>query len=398
MALNYMNLVFVASNLWPTSSIYGLVFKKLRMSKGSKLQNLLDILKLFFHLGIVAFGGPAAHIAMIHKEVVDKRKWMDEEHFLDLVGATSLIPGPNSTEMVIHCGYHRGGVKGLFVAGISFILPACVLTGILAYLYTQAAQIPNFEAYMIGIKPVVLILIFQALQKLWKKAIKGYELGIVALLVLILGFTEMGEVAALFTGTLFGFILLKSKNAFKLNSIALPSIFWVFAKIGSVLFGSGYVLIAYLQDEIVVKRAWLTSAQIADAVAIGQFTPGPVLSTATFVGYLLGEGWGAVLASVGIFLPSFLFVLMLNPLIPKMRKSKNFSLLLDSVNAGAIGLMAYALYPLGKVAFINPIGITIFFITIAVLWKFPKISSLKLVTLGITLGVVLVNTFPAYSI
>lgn len=353
------------------------------------MKSLTEIIKLFFHLGLVAFGGPAAHIAMIHKEVVDKRKWMDEEHFLDLVGATSLIPGPNSTEMVIHCGYQRGGVSGLFAAGISFILPAVVLTGFLAYLYTLAFQIPNFEAYMIGIKPVVLILIFQALQKLWKKAIKGYELAIVALLVCLLGFTGISEVFALGMGTIFGFMILKIKESVSSSSmsIALPSIFWVFTKIGSVLFGSGYVLIAYLQDEIVERRGWLTSAQIADAVAIGQFTPGPVLSTSTFIGYLLNGSSGAILASIGIFLPSFLFVLILNPLIPKMRQSKHLSLLLDSVNAGAIGLMAYALYPLGKIAFLNPIGIIIFLITLLVLWRFPKISSLKLVTLGISLGI-----------
>jgi chromate transporter len=355
------------------------------------MNKLNEVFKLFFRLGIVAFGGPAAHIAMIHKEVVDKRKWMDEKHFLDLVGATSLIPGPNSTEMVIHCGYQRAGFSGLVIAGISFIFPACVLTGLLAYLYTLAYQIPNFEAYMIGIKPVVIILIFQALQKLWKKAIKGYELAVVAMLVLVLGFTGMSEIFSLLIGASFGFILLKSKSSFKLNSVALPSIFWLFTKIGSVLFGSGYVLIAYLQDEIVEQRAWLTSAQIADAIAIGQFTPGPVLSTSTFVGYLLGGGWGAVLASIGIFLPSFIFVLVLNPLIPKMRNSKNFSLVLDSVNAGAIGLMAYALYPLGKISFINPIGIAIFIITMIIVWKFPKISSIKLVSLGILLGVSLVH-------
>ncbi len=337
----------------------------------------------------MAFGGPAAHIAMIHKEVVDKRKWIDDKHFLDLVGATSLIPGPNSTEMVIHCGYQRGGIPGLIIAGISFIFPACVLTGILAYLYTLAYKIPNFDSYMIGIKPVVIILILQALQKLWKKAIKGYELALVAIIVLGLGFSGIGEVYALFVGAVIGFIILKTKDSSGINSVALPSIFWVFTKIGSVLFGSGYVLIAYLQDEIVENRGWLTSAQIADAVAIGQFTPGPVLSTSTFIGFLLNGGWGAVMASIGIFLPSFIFVLILNPLIPKMRNSKNFSLLLDSINAGAIGLMAYALYPLGKVAFVNPIGIIIFIIFSSVLWKFPKISSLKLVSAGILAGVIL---------
>lgn len=355
------------------------------------MKNFSEILKLFFRLGLTAFGGPAAHIAMIHKEVVDERKWMDEEHFLDLVGATSLIPGPNSTEMVIHCGFQRGGVLGLFTAGISFILPACVLTGILAYLYTLAIKIPNFEIYLIGIKPVVLILIFQALKNLWKKAIKGYELAFISLVVFALGFSGIGEVYALLVGGILGFLLLKARSTFNKQLVAAPAIFWVFIKIGSVLFGSGYVLIAYLQDYIVEKNAWLTSAQIADAVAIGQFTPGPVLSTSTFIGYLLGGGVGSVMATIGIFLPSFLFVLLLNPLIPKLRSSKNFSLLLDSVNAGAIGLMAYALYPLSKVAFMNPIGIVVLIITAALVWKRPKTSSFQLVTAGIFLGAICVK-------
>ncbi|MCY4644023.1 MAG: chromate transporter [Bacteriovoracales bacterium] len=353
------------------------------------MQNLIEIIKLFFHLGLTAFGGPAAHIAMIHREVVHKRKWMDDEHFLDLVGATSLIPGPNSTEMAIHCGFHRAKVPGLLASGISFILPACVLTALLAYLYTLALRIPHFEATMLGIKAVVIVLIAQALQKLWKKAVRGYELGLVAALVLALGLSGIGEIYALFIGATFGFGLLKIKNDVTLKSVAFAPVFWVFAKIGSVLFGSGYVLIAYLQDEIVEKRAWLTSAQIADAVAIGQLTPGPVLSTSTFVGYLLNGGWGAVAASIGIFFPSFLFVFFLNPLIPKMRRSKNLSLLLDSLNAGAVGLMAYALFPLGKVAFGDPRGILVFVLTLLLLWKIPKISSFKLIGFGFISGLIL---------
>ena len=199
-------------------------------------------------------------------------------------------------------------------------------------------------------------------------------------------------------GSIFGFIILKVKSSFSLKSVALPSIFWVFTKIGSVLFGSGYVLMAYLQDEIVEKRGWLTSAQIADAIAIGQFTPGPVLSTSTFVGYLLSGFEGALLASIGIFLPSFIFVYALNPLIPKMRNSKNFSLLLDSVNAGAVGLMVYALYPLGKVSFSDPLGAAIFIIVGLFLWKFPKTSSIKLVTLGILLNVLSVFIKPVLNL
>jgi chromate transporter len=323
---------------------------------------------------------------MVHKEVVDKRSWMSEEHFLDLVGATSLIPGPNSTEMVIHCGYHKGGVRGLFAAGISFILPACVLTGVIAYLYTEAVKLPSFDMYTIGIKPVVIILIAMALKKLWGKAVKTTELAIIAVFVIALCFIGVPEVVSLFIGGILGFILLKAKNNYSLNSIAVSSIFWVFLKIGSVLFGSGYVLIAYLQDEIVDARGWLTSSQIADAVAFGQFTPGPVLSTSTFIGYLLGNTPGAILATVGIFLPSFIFVLILNPLIPKMRNSKNFGILLDCVNASAVGLMAFALYPLGKTAFNHPMGIIIFISLIAVVWKWPKISAIKLVLIGLLSG------------
>jgi chromate transporter len=350
------------------------------------MNNLMEIVSLFFKLGLVAFGGPAAHIAMVHKEVVEKRNWMSEEHFLDLVGATSLIPGPNSTEMVIHCGYHKGGVKGLFGAGIAFILPACVMTGIIAYLYTEAIKFPSFDMYTIGIKPVVIILIGMALQKLWGKAVKTTELAIIAVFVIALCFIGVPEVMALFIGGFLGFFLLKSKDHFTLNSIALSSIFWVFIKIGSVLFGSGYVLIAYLQDEIVDARGWLTSAQIADAIAFGQFTPGPVLSTSTFIGYLLGNTSGAVLATIGIFLPSFIFVLFLNPLIPKMRNSKNFGILLDCVNASAVGLMAFALYPLGKTAFIHPIAIVIFVGLIVIVWKWPNVSAIKLVLIGLASG------------
>lgn len=360
------------------------------------MNNLKEVIKLFFHLGVFAFGGPAAHIAMIHKEVVDKRKWMDEDHFLDLVGATSLIPGPNSTEMVIHCGYQRAGILGLFASGIAFIFPACLLTGILAYLYTMAYQIPNFENYMMGIKPIVIILIAQALQKLWKKAIKNYELAIIALIVIALCLLGISEIYSLFIGAFLGFSLIRIKDNFQKNSIDLFSIFLVFSKIGSVLFGSGYVLIAYLQDEIVNQRQWLTNAQIADAIAIGQFTPGPVLSTSTFVGYLLNGSYGAIVASLGIFLPSFLFVLVLNPLIPKMRNSKSFSILLDAVNASAVGLMAYALVPLSKISFSNIQSITIFIIACLLVWKFPKISSIKLVSFGIFSGIAMTMISPLF--
>lgn len=357
------------------------------------MRHFSEILHLFLRLGIIAFGGPAAHIAMIHREVVQKRQWMDEEHFLDLVGATSLIPGPNSTEMVIHCGYQRGGVLGLITSGVSFLLPACLLSGILAALYQQALQIPNFESYLIGIKAVVIILIFQALRKLGKKALKNYELMFVAGFTLILGLADTPEVYALFVATLIGFIILKAKSQRRLMSIEPLSIFYVFAKIGAILFGSGYVLIAYLQDELVHQRGWLTSAQLADAIAIGQLTPGPVLSTSTFVGYLVGGSAGAFAATIGIFLPSFLFVLLLNPLIPKMRASKNLSLLLDSVNAAAVGLIAYAIYPLGKTSLLDWKGALTLVVCGLLLWKWPKLSSIHIVVIGFGIGAGLTQVF-----
>jgi len=350
------------------------------------MEKLKEVFKLFFHLGLVAFGGPAAHMAMIHREVVQKREWMTDQHFLDLVGATSLIPGPNSTEMVIHCGFQRAGVKGLLTAGLAFIIPACLLTTLLAHLYTLAYEIPDFEAYMIGIRSVVIVLILQALQKLGKKAIKNYELLLVSILSFILALAGSTEVTALFLAGLVGFAILKWRESSSLKSVSLLSLFWVFTKVGSILFGSGYVLIAYLQSELVDTRAWLTSAQLADAVAIGQLTPGPVLSTSAFVGYLLQGGWGAFLASLGIFLPSFFFVFLLNPIIPKMRSSKHFSYFLDSINAAALGLMAYALYPLGKVSLTSLSGLSIFLIILLLTWKFPKLSSPKLVALGFILG------------
>lgn len=352
------------------------------------MTRLFEIISLFTRLGIIAFGGPAAHIAMMHKEVVEKRGWMNEEHYVDLIGATSLIPGPNSTEMAIHCGFQRGGIKGLVAAGLSFILPACLLTGLLAYFYVSFSHYPDFEKYLVGIKPVVLILIFDALRKLWKKAIKTKELLIVSALVLALSFTSLGEVLSLFAGALVGFLYFRFKPQGGLKAVEPFSVFLVFAKIGSVLFGSGYVLIAYLQHELINQRGWITAGQLADAIAIGQFTPGPVLSTSTFVGYLVGDVWGAVAATVGIFLPSFVFVLILNPLIPKMRQSKNFSILLDCVNAGAMGLMAYALVPLSQVSLTDKIGVITFIICGALYFKFSKqFTSVRLVALGAILGV-----------
>jgi len=329
-------------------------------TKGS----LKEVAGLFLKLGFIAFGGPAAHIALMEDEVVHKRKWMDRQHFLDLMGATNLIPGPNSTQMTMHCGYERAGVAGLFTAGLGFLLPATVITGVIAWLYAAYGQLPEVEPFITGIKPAVLAIIAGAILKLGKKALKGLELGILGVLVLGASLAGVNEILALLgagaAGMIFfhfrhgsdgkanaatGFLLVNA-SASGLSAITTLKVFWTFLKVGAVLYGSGYVLFAYLDAEL-VARGWLTRAQLIDAVAVGQFTPGPLLSTATFIGYQLTGPWGAVAATAGIMLPSFLLVLFLNPLIPRMRKSSLLSHFLDSVNMAAVAVMLAVLIGMG---------------------------------------------------
>ncbi|MCO6489387.1 MAG: chromate efflux transporter [Phaeodactylibacter sp.] len=327
---------------------------------------LREIASLFLRLGIFAFGGPAAHIAMMEEEVVQKRKWMDQQHFLDLVGATSLIPGPNSTEMTMHCGHERGGAWGLFTAGASFILPATLITGGFAYLYVEYGQLPQVEPLLYGIKPAVLAVILSAVFKLGGKALKNTQLGVIgalAALAVLLGLSEIFAIlaAGVLGLALHGLLRLRRNDAglflplplllFQAapaaSSAGLLQLFLTFLKVGSILFGSGYVLVAYLDGELVQKLGWLTRPELLDAIAIGQFTPGPVLSTSTFIGYQILGFWGAVVATLGIFLPSFFFVWLLNPLVPKIRQSKAAGAFLDAVNIGAVGIMAAVVLQLG---------------------------------------------------
>lgn len=321
--------------------------------------NLKEIASVFFKLGLFAFGGPAAHIAMMDDEIIEKRKWMTREHFLDLIGATNLIPGPNSTEMTMHCGHERGGVLGLFVAGICFIFPAVVITLILAVLYVEYGTTPAIEPFIYGIKPAVLAVIAGAIFKLGKKAIKTWELAALGLLTMAISFLGIHEIIALLTIGLLGTFYFYFKGRFTsklVKSSLLPvllfkatfttpsfKILLTFLKVGAILYGSGYVLFAYLDAEL-VQSGLLSRPELIDAIAIGQFTPGPVLSTATFIGYQLGGFSGAILATLGIFLPSFVFVWIMNPLVPKMRKSKILAYFLDCVNVAAVGIMAVVLY------------------------------------------------------
>jgi chromate transporter len=329
--------------------------------------HLLEIGKLFGKLGLVAFGGPAAHIGMMEEEVVNKRKWMDSQHFLDMVGATNLIPGPNSTEMAMHCGYHRGGVAGLFVAGITFIVPATILTVILAMFYTAYGKVPAIEPFFYGIQAAVLCIILSAVIKLGNKAIKENHQIVLAFFVILFSVFGLSEVIAILGAGAIGLAFASfsqranSKEGRKLLPLFIPAaagtgitaitsvgLFWTFLKIGAILFGSGYVLIAYLDAELVERLGWLTKPELLDAVAMGQFTPGPVLSTASFIGYYLHGYKGALMATAGIFLPSFLFVWLLNPLIPKIRASKLAGAFLDAVNVGAVGVMVAVLLQFGR--------------------------------------------------
>ena len=376
------------------------------MSEKGKLK---EVALVFFKLGLFAFGGPAAHIAMMEAEVVEKRKWMTQQHFLDLVGATNLIPGPNSTEMTMHCGHERAGFWGLFVAGLSFIIPAVTLTGLLAYFYVTYGELPNVAPFIMGIKPVVLAIIALAIFKLGKKALKNVQLAILGTIVLVISFFGVNEVYLLLGAGLVGALLFYGVGKFKqkdlksfapllllqggtgvasITAISSAKVFWIFLKVGAVLYGSGYVLFAYLDAEL-VDKGFLTQSQLLDAIAIGQFTPGPVLSTATFIGYQLSGFSGAMMASVGIFLPSFLFVLILNPLVPKMRKSVFLSHFLNAVNIAAVAVMAGVLFEMGQQTLIDWKSISLAILSFAVVFKYQKLSPIYIIAGGAILGYVL---------
>ncbi|AFW95523.1 chromate transporter [Anabaena sp. 90] len=340
---------------------------------------LTQVAKLFLKLGIIGFGGPVAHIAMIEDEVVKRRQWLTQEHFLDLLGVTNLIPGPNSTEMAIHIGYIYAGWLGLIVAGVCFIFPAVLITGLFAYLYVNYGTLPQVLPLLYGIKPVVLAIIMNAIWGLGKKAVKTRKLLIIAIAVgLITWFAKVNEVMALLLGGILGMIWLRSGNQINLmiiglttstvlqttatvntainNHVSVP--LWqlglFFLKVGSVLFGGGYLLIAFLQGGLVEEFGWLTQQQLLDAIAIGQFTPGPVLSTATFIGYIIAGFPGAIVATLGIFLPSFLLVAALNPFMNPIRNSSWTRPFLDAVNVSAVALMVLTTIQLGIATLILP--------------------------------------------
>ncbi len=369
-----------------------------------KRQVPLDELALFFlRLGTTAFGGPAAHIAIMEDELVRRRKWLSREKFLDLLGASNLIPGPSSSELAIHIGYLCGGWRGLLIAGSCFILPAALMVASLGWLYIRFGRLPATEAILYGIKPVVIAVVLQALWGLGRTAVKSTFLGFVALLAVLLsafGFHPLllllvaGGVACVpFLRTSrvsFSFlpsVTMGSGILAATASFSLVSIFLIFLKLGATVFGSGYVLLAFLRADLVTHRGWLTDAQLIDAVAVGQVTPGPVFTTATFIGFILGGIQGAVVSTVGIFLPAFVLVGVSGPLVPRIRKSKPAGAFLDGVNVRSLALMATVTWQFGRASLVDALTTLLAVASSIALLRF-RVNSAWLVFIGAAIGLI----------
>jgi chromate transporter len=369
--------------------------------------SLRELSLLFLKLGTIGFGGPAAHIAMMEDEVVRRRRWLTHDEFLDLLGATNLIPGPNSTEMAIHIGHRRAGWKGLVVAGISFILPAVLIVMAFAWAYVRYGSIPEVKGVLYGVKPVIIAIVLQALWSLGRAAIKTKLLAVIATAAVILTFLGLHELLVLLGGGLLVVAVrsilrtIKGQQSLLSLSSASPVIaflqsattsaatasfslgllFLFFLKVGAVLYGSGYVLLAFIRADLVERWHWLTETQLLDAIAVGQVTPGPVFTTATFVGYVLGGTKGAAVATVGIFLPAFIFVAASGPLVPRIRRSPIAGAFLDGVNAAALALMVFVTYQLGRAAIMDFTTIALAVISGAILFSF-RLNSAWLVLGG----------------
>ena len=369
------------------------------MQTGRDSTPLTEIARVFLKLGCIGFGGPAVHIAMMEEEVVRKRKWMTHDHFLDLVGATNLIPGPNSTEMTMHCGHERGGWKGLVVAGICFITPAVLITGVLAWAYARYGTLPEVQPLLYGIKPAIIAVIVALMITLGRRAVKSMVLGVVGVLALILVLAGVNEIAVLFGAGAAGVMyhLASRRKALALHPAVVmvvsdtltdSAIFWTFLKIGAILYGSGYVLFAFIDAEL-VGEGLLQKQQLVDAIAVGQFTPGPVFTAATFVGWQLGGFGGALAATAGIFLPSFLFVAFLNPLIPALRRSAVMSAFLDTVNVASVAIILGVAVEMARASVQDWRTIIIALLGFIVTFVFRKVNTAWVVLGGAVLGYLL---------
>lgn len=358
-------------------------------------QPLLQLAGLFLKLSITAFGGPVVHIAMMHDEVVNRRKWLTDTDFLDLLAATNLIPGPNSTELALHIGYKRCGLLGLITAGTCFILPTGLIVGTLAWGYTRYGDTPETSWLMYGISPVIIAIVLKAIWKLGNNAIKNLTDGVLCISVAMLSLSGINEIVLLVCGSLITLIVRFSKGmtvasmltiaastTIAIKAIALPigqavvpftltRLTLFFVKVGSILFGSGYVLLVFLRADLTERWGWLTEQQLIDAITIGQISPGPISTTATFIGYILGGWVGAVLATVGIFIPGFIFVAATQPLIPRLRSSKLTSSLLNGIVVTSLGLMLAVTWHLTLSAIIDfpTIGLALGSALALTLWK-----------------------------
>ncbi|MCS7235865.1 MAG: chromate efflux transporter [Armatimonadota bacterium] len=344
---------------------------------------LAEVALLFFKLGVVGFGGPAAHVALMHEEVVRRRRWVTDEEFLDLLGATNLIPGPNSTELAIHLGYRRAGWAGLWTAGLCFILPAFLAVLACAWAYVRFGALPQVASALYGAKPGILAVVAVALWGLGRTALRDRLTAGVAVCVLAGWLWGVHELVLLFgsgllavavrSGAASWTALLVTSAPAVAAAPAVPfhldTLFFTFLKIGSVLYGSGYVLLAFLHADFVARLGWLSESQVLDAVAVGHVTPGPVFTTATFVGYLVG-GWpGAVVATVGIFLPAFVFVAATYPLVPRMRQSRLAAPFLDGVNAASWALMAGVSLRLARASLTDGLAVVLVALALLLLWR-----------------------------
>jgi chromate transporter len=384
------------------------------MSTGSYVREVAGV---FLKLGTIGFGGPAAHIAMMEDEVVRRRHWLTRETFLDLLGATNLIPGPNSTEMAIHIGHQRAGWAGLVVAGICFILPAACITLAFAWAYVHFGSLPQTEGFLYGVKPVIIAVVVQALWRLGQSALRTPRLMVIALLATAANFLGMNELivlcgAGMITALVdrlannarvvppvlsivgLGAPLLANGSGVTTATLVTPfgstALFLFFAKVGAVLFGSGYVLLAFLRADLVDRWQWLTEAQLLDAIAVGQMTPGPVFTTATFIGYVLGGTSGAVVATCGIFLPAFLFVALSGPLIPRLRRSATAGAVLDGVNVASLALMAVVTWHLSRAAVVDGMTAILALVSAVLLLRF-RLNSAWLVLGGGLVGLSLMH-------
>jgi chromate transporter len=363
-----------------------------------------EVAELFAKLGLIAFGGPAAHIALMRDEVVKRRRWVTDQEFLDLLGASNLIPGPTSTELAIYLGYVRAGWRGLVLAGTLFIAPATLSVLAIAWVYARYGSTPGAEWLLYGIKPVVIGIVIIALWGLLQTAVKGVLFGVVGVAALSLFLLGVNPIVVLFGG---GLVMLLARRVKRLGGISLVALALssvatgpasastpyslgllalYFLKIGAVVYGSGYVLLAFLRADFVERLGWLTDHQLIDAVAVGQFTPGPVFTTATFIGYLVGGVPGAVVATVAIFIPSFLLVAAISPLVPRLRRAAATSAILDGVNVAALGLMAGVTWQLARASVIDGVTAALALLATLALGRF-RINSVWLIVAGAVIGV-----------